>query len=98
MTDMHLNPLNTIPQGRSEHFHDDVEAELDALTDVCIREHVNFICLSGDIFNLKVPSRYSPVDLLHYKRLLERIPVKVYCIPGNYDMPQASHLKSKFVI
>ena len=90
VTDLHWNPLGAIPQGRNEHFHGDCRAEFEALIEIATEQEVSAVVVSGDLFNLKAPTRYSPPDLLYYKALVDRMPCSVLTIPGNHDMPASS--------
>ena len=90
MSAIHLNPLSAIPQGRNESFHEDTRNELLSLIDIVNTNEVDVVCITGDIFNLKSSSRYSPWDILYYVDLFSKFECPVYTIPGNHDMPYSS--------
>ena len=55
------------------------------IMDICIKEHVGFILIAGDLFNTAIPS----IDLLRETAaLLRRVrdhDIDVYIIPGSHD-------------
>ncbi len=87
-SDLHLCPLNHIPQSRTESYHKDVEEELILLRDQ-LKQDADVVVFSGDLFHLKNQSAYSPKDMNYYHQILKDFP-PFYSIPGNHDLPKSS--------
>lgn len=93
ITDIHLNPLNKIPQACSESYHDIVYNEFAELRQQIQKYKGNsIIVITGDIFNLKTQSLYSPRNVNYYIKLFEDTfeGFQVFTIPGNHDLPKST--------
>lgn len=53
--------------------------------DICVREHVAFILISGDLFNTAIPSIDLLRDAASILRKLKDHDISVYMIPGSHD-------------
>lgn len=97
LTDIHLNPLNKIPTSCKENYHEIVFLEFKELkkqVDLLKQDYDKLIvCLSGDIFNLKQQSYYTPKVIEYYSNLFESTfsDLQIYSICGNHDLPQSSY-------
>jgi len=90
ITDSHLNPLNKVPQSRTDFFHDEIGEKLDELATICEAEKPDFGIHSGDWFNLKRSSLYRPEDMNYYSKKFEATGINWYGIPGNHDLPRSA--------
>lgn len=90
ITDLHLCPNGRIPQSRTNTYQHDVWEELNTLRTDLISQGIDALCISGDIFHYKTPSRYNPEDLNRISEWLNSLPFPIYSIPGNHDLPQSS--------
>ncbi|MFA5071284.1 MAG: metallophosphoesterase [Candidatus Pacearchaeota archaeon] len=88
-TDLHLSPLNHIPQSRTKDYHEDVRQEIEIMKQTFKDEAADATCFSGDLFHLKNQAAYSPRDLNYYQRLFADFP-PMFCIPGNHDLPKSA--------
>lgn len=90
VTDLHLCPLNKMPQSRSESFHLDIQNKFRWVEDYIRDNSISFVILSGDIFHIKAGSEYTPESLNYYSGLFEDWKVPIYTIPGNHDLQKSS--------
>lgn len=96
LTDIHLNPLNKIPTSCKENYHEVVYLEFQELKnhieELKLQYEKIVVCVSGDIFNLKQQSYYTPKVIEYYSNLFESTfsDLQVYCIPGNHDLTASS--------
>jgi len=96
LTDIHLNPLGKIPQSCKENYHNIVKGEFEALgleIEKYKTEYENVVvCISGDIFNLKQQSYYTPKNIEYYASILESTfrNIPIFSIPGNHDLTKSS--------
>ncbi len=81
--DIHLGRIPSFaPSGERAN---PVADALDALVDLALREHVDFLCLAGDVFDVSDPDLASR---LHFHRAMTRLGearVPVYVACGNHD-------------
>lgn len=90
ITDLHFNPLGRIPQSRSETYHEDTSYEWKGFCHSLEENNVDSVLISGDLFNLKNQSLYSPSDMNYYRGLVGALPADVLTTPGNHDLPKSS--------
>lgn len=91
ITDLHLNPLNKIPQSRTDSYHEDTRFEFDAFRDLIADRSIDGVLCSGDYFNLKNQAAYGPTDLNYYSAMFNALGVPIWGIPGNHDLPKSSY-------
>ncbi|MBI4016306.1 MAG: exonuclease SbcCD subunit D [Candidatus Aenigmarchaeota archaeon] len=64
------------------------EANAKAFTktiNICIQENVDFVLISGDLFNSAVPAIESLQHAVHELMKLKKTNIPVYAIPGSHD-------------
>jgi DNA repair exonuclease SbcCD nuclease subunit len=91
ITDLHWCPLRRVPRSRTPEFHTHIKNKWRELKDIIIKHECKEVFISGDIFHLKNPRLYDPQDINYYSSLLESLPVQLYTIPGNHDLPKSSY-------
>lgn len=95
ITDPHLPPLDSLPQGRTNTLPEDIKNKLLEVGEVSRQHNNSPILISGDFFHYKDPNKYSPRDLNYWTSVFREAfgHTKVYGIPGNHDMPRSSVLR-----
>lgn len=95
ITDLHFNPLNRIPQSRTEDFHQHIKNKWDGLCKAIQveKESADEVIgiISGDIFHLKNSKLYYPEFLNKYVSMFSQTGIDWYSIPGNHDLPKSSY-------
>ena len=80
MSDVHLGSWSAHPELRELSF-----VAFEKAMDICISEGVDFIIISGDLFDTSLPS----IDILRKAtavlRNVKEEGIRIYCVPGSHD-------------
>jgi DNA repair exonuclease SbcCD nuclease subunit len=76
-------------------FEEDTESKISQIEDICKKEGINFITISGDVLDVKHEKAYTfKVKDKIYNRLNKlrksTLDKKIYTIAGNHDLPYSS--------
>lgn len=93
----------TIPISRTDTFHEDMQIKYESLRDKMLERGITHLVFTGDIFQVKAPSRYdiNAINLLDNLFLNTLGSFKKYTIRGNHDMymtREGEHKNSIFEI
>lgn len=82
--DLHLgSPFSAFDAGKGERLSKSLANAFAAMIDFCIKERVDILLLSGDIFDLPLP---AAEDLALFKREINRLEnTRVFAALGNHD-------------
>jgi DNA repair exonuclease SbcCD nuclease subunit len=83
LSDVHLGKINSI--SRKENRYEDFFTSFNSAIDFAIKNKVNFVLISGDLFDTQNP---SPKTLSKCEEILIKLKHKdidVFCIEGNHD-------------
>lgn len=92
------------PAGRDpEDFEKDINSKVDQIVDICLKEGIHLITISGDLNDIKETARYTKNQIMPIYKILQRLKDStilklIITISGNHDLPNSSRqMKSKSV-
>jgi len=88
LIDPHLRFKNNPPIGRTNSYYSDIYDKLEDLADQLVSREIKYLILSGDILDIKQPSRYNfrnIQDIKAYFDMFKNKGIQVYSIYGNHD-------------
>lgn len=84
MGDIHISDIN--PRSRKDNFKETILGKIEQLLQLSIKLKVDAVEVTGDIFNIKIPTKNSHDLTRELITLFKRFKCPVYAIPGNHDL------------
>lgn len=88
--DSPLRGLEQYPGAPAERVRLAPRAALDNLIQLCLKEQVGFLLISGDLFDSNCGDFYTSMTVAQQFRRLEREGIQVFMIRGNHDSQEMS--------
>lgn len=91
--DPHLRFKFQKPAGRKDTFEDEIESKVSQIIKIIKENKVSSVVFTGDVFDIKSPSKYGIEQVSANISVLKRISSKcpIYSIAGNHDLPFSSY-------
>ena len=82
--DIHISDTN--PRSRKDNFKETILGKLDQLKNLSNKMKADAVLLTGDIYNIKFPTKNSHDLNRELIELFKKFKCPVYAIPGNHDL------------
>lgn len=91
--DMHLRFGFEQPIGRTHNFYNEIYSKIEQIIKICRNRDITTVVTSGDIFDIKTPTKYGFTSIRENKKILKMFKddgIRMVTISGNHDLPFSS--------